>query len=109
MSAAMNGQKGKVLSFGEILLRMSPQAAGGWIAQQQIPVFIGGAEANVATALACWEVPSRYITALPEHYLGDDVLHYLSRRNIDTSFVHRSGNRIGIYYLQQGADLKHAG
>lgn len=101
--------QGKVLSFGEVLLRMSPLEKGGWIRQQQIPTFIGGAEANVATALACWGLPSGYVTAIPANYLGDDVVDYLTSRGLDTAFIHRSGNRIGIYYLQQGADLKHAG
>ena len=71
-----------VLSFGEALLRMSPAAGGAWIARQQLPVFVGGAEANVATALARWHVPSRYITALPEHYLGDDVAAYFAGQGL---------------------------
>ena len=77
MNIAMSRHTGKVLNFGEVLLRMSPMAGGGWITQQQIPTFIGGAEANVATALACWDIPSKYVTALPQNYLGDDVLAYL--------------------------------
>lgn len=99
----------KILSFGELLLRMSPQSDGGWIRQQQMPVYVGGAEANVATALAVWRIPARYVTALPLHYLGDDIVSYLERRGIDTGSIHRSGERVGMYYLQQGADLKHAG
>lgn len=100
---------GTILSFGELLLRMSPLAEGGWIGAAQIPTFIGGAECNVATALANWGVPSRYITALPLNYMGDDIVTYLDGRGIDTQHIHRSGNRVGIYFLQQGRDLKHAG
>lgn len=105
----MQQEKKKVLCFGEVLLRMSPLANGGWIAQQQIPTFIGGAEANVATALAGWGVPAAYCTAMPANYLADDIDAYFREKGIDTSATHRSGSRVGIYYLQQGADLKHAG
>jgi len=105
----MSAARGKVVSFGEVLLRMSPREGGGWIEQASMPVFVGGAEANVATALAGWGVPTKYITALPPHYLGDDVAHYFASRGLDTSAIHRSGARVGLYYLQQGADLKHAG
>lgn len=99
----------KVLCFGEVLLRMSPFANGGWIDQCKMPTFVGGAEANVAIALAAWKVPSAYCTALPANYLGDDICSYLGSKAVDASPVHRSGKRIGIYYLQQGADLKNAG
>lgn len=88
---------------------MSPLVNGGWIAQQQIPTFIGGAEANVATALAGWQVPVGYCTAMPDNYLANDIDAYFRHKGIDTGGIHRSGDRVGIYYLQQGADLKHAG
>lgn len=105
----MQHDKKKILCFGEVLLRMSPLAQGGWIAQQQIPTFIGGAEANVATALCNWGLPAAYCTAMPDNYLADDVTVYFQSKGIDTSSIYRSGKRIGLYYLQQGTDLKHAG
>jgi len=88
---------------------MSPMAAGGWIAQRTIPTFIGGAEANVATALSGWNVPAGYCTAMPDNYLANDIRSYFQQMGIDVSSTHASGNRVGIYYLQQGADLKNAG
>lgn len=105
----MQGKNKKVLCFGEVLLRMSPFANGGWIERQQIPTFVGGAEANVATALSGWGVSAAYCTAMPSNYLADDIDAYFKSKGIDTGTIHRSGNRVGIYYLQQGADLKHAG
>lgn len=100
---------GKVFCFGELLLRLSPVAAGGWLQQQSMPVYVGGAEANVATALAKWGVPARYASALPDNYLSQDVMAYLEERQIDVSAMLLTGSRIGLYYLQQGTDLKHAG
>ncbi|MDQ3278114.1 MAG: sugar kinase [Bacteroidota bacterium] len=99
----------KVLCFGELLLRLSPQLGGEWIKSATMPVFIGGAELNVATALARWNVPAAYCTALPDNYLSREICSYLAQKGIDTSRVPFAGNRIGTYYLPQGADLKSAG
>jgi len=99
----------KVLCLGEILLRLSPAANGQWLEQNHMPVFMGGAELNAATALAVWQHPVKYFTAMPDNALSKDIAAYLSKKNIDTSAVHYSGNRIGLYYLQQGTDMKNAG
>lgn len=105
----MEKQKGKILSFGELLLRMSPRSHGQWIKEHSIATYVGGAELNVATALARWEQPSKYFTALPDHALAHDLVLYMNDKGIDTSAVHFSGNRIGVYYLPQGGDLKSSG
>lgn len=98
-----------VFCFGELLLRMSPVLNRKWIRNATIPVYIGGAELNVATALAKWNIPVKYGTALPDHYLSNEIIDELQSKKIDTSAIQRSGNRIGNYYLPQGADLKSAG
>lgn len=97
---------GKVFCFGEFLLRMSPVLNRQWLHDAAIPVYIGGAELNVATALSNWKVPVKYCSALPVNFLSQDIIEELEAKNIDTSPIHFSGNRIGVYYLQQGADLK---
>ncbi|HEX2682638.1 MAG TPA: sugar kinase [Ferruginibacter sp.] len=99
----------KVLCFGELLLRLSPPADGEWLQQHSLPAFVGGAEANVATALALWEQPVSYCTALPDNFLGKQLAEYLSKKNIDVSTINYSGNRVGLYYLQQGTDVKSSG
>ncbi|QHL86742.1 sugar kinase [Nibribacter ruber] len=101
--------KGKVLSFGELLLRICPDGDGQWLAENQLPFFVGGAELNVATALALWDIPSAYLTALPENSVSEQLIQYLQERNIDTSPVVMQGERIGLYYLPKGKDLKNAG
>jgi 2-dehydro-3-deoxygluconokinase len=98
-----------VFCFGELLLRLSPQLNGAWIRQAAMPVFIGGAELNVAQALARWNMPVSYCTALPDNYLSKEIISYLQENNIDCSSIIFNGNRIGTYYLPQGADLKNAG
>lgn len=98
-----------VFCFGELLLRMSPVLGQQWIKSGAMPVFIGGAELNVAQALAGWKVPVQYCTALPQNYLSQEVCDFITEKNVDMSKVHFSGERIGTYYLPQGADLKNAG
>jgi 2-dehydro-3-deoxygluconokinase len=99
----------KVFCFGELLLRMSPDMDRQWLREAKMPVYIGGAELNVAMALARWKVPVKYCTALPQNYLADEIIKDLNERGIDTSSIHRSGNKIGVYYLPQGGELKNAG
>ncbi|MBL7698211.1 MAG: sugar kinase [Chitinophagaceae bacterium] len=99
----------KVLSFGDILLRLSPDANGEWIDKNAMPVYLGGAELNVAHALARWNIPVAYCSAAPSNYLSGAILEKLQSHGIDTSRMITSGDRIGIYYLAQGTDLKNAG
>ena len=99
----------KVCCFGELLLRMSPELNGKWIEDASIPFYIGGAELNVATALANWDVPVKYCTAVPNNYLSEEICASLNKKKIDTSAILFQGDRIGMYFLPQGADLKNAG
>lgn len=99
----------RISCFGELLLRFSPVANGEWIRQGTMPVFVGGAELNVATALSNWGLPVNYSTVLPENALADDIIGYVNSQGINTSGIVRSGQRVGSYYLPQGTDLKHAG
>lgn len=96
----------KVFCFGELLLRMSPGLEGQWLKSASMPVYLGGAELNVATALAKWNVPVKYCSALPVNFLGKEIITALNEKKIDVSPIQFSGNRIGCYFLQQGADLK---
>ena len=61
--------KKKVLCFGELLMRMSPSLNKEWLQQASMAVYVGGAELNVATALAKWGIPVKYFSALPDNYL----------------------------------------
>ncbi len=98
---------GTVLNFGELLLRITPDAKGYWLNTHNIPVFVGGAELNVATALALWNVPSRYFTALPQNGLTVQIAQFLEDKKIDTSTIFHHGSRVGLYFLTQGQDLKN--
>jgi 2-dehydro-3-deoxygluconokinase len=96
----------KVLCFGELLLRISPAPDDDAAEKNPMLLYMGGAEANVATALAGWNVPVKYCTVLPDNFMSKHVIDYLEYKGIYTSSIILSGNRIGIYFLERGADLK---
>jgi 2-dehydro-3-deoxygluconokinase len=100
---------GKVLSFGELLLRICPDMDGQWLQENSLPFYVGGAEANVATALALWDVPTGYVTALPDHFLAHQLVDYLKSRKVQTDAIYYHGERVGLYFLPKGKDLKNAG
>jgi len=99
----------KVFCFGEILLRMSPVLDQAWINSAAMPVHLGGAELNVAKALAVWKQPVTYMSAMPDNYLSKEVAASIAACNIGIEAMQFCGDRIGIYFLPQGADLKNAG
>ncbi|MBK0379398.1 sugar kinase [Mucilaginibacter segetis] len=102
-----NHKQGEVLCFGELLLRLSPDEEGRWLNNNSLPFFIGGAELNVATALSLWDIPCKYFTALPQNNLSAEIVRHLNKKNIDISSILYQGNRIGIYFLTKGKDLKN--
>lgn len=96
----------KVLCFGELLLRISPAPHKDVAEKNPMLLYMGGAEANVATALAGWNMPVKYCTVLPDNFMSRHVIDYLEYKGIFSSSILFAGNRIGIYYLERGADLK---
>jgi 2-dehydro-3-deoxygluconokinase len=106
-SFTLHTNSGTILSFGELLLRICPDADGAWLTDNQLPFYVGGAELNVATALALWGLPSKYFTALPDNGLSAQLVKSLQSKNIDTSAIHYDTGRIGLYFLTKGQDLKH--
>ena len=97
---------GKVLTFGELLLRISPDEEGQWLHNNQLPFFIAGAELNVATALNLWGIPVRYQTALPDNGLARQIVSFEERQGIEMAVDYR-GQRLGLYFLTKGRDLKN--
>lgn len=92
--------------FGELLLRFSPILENDW-QDSNMSYSIGGAELNVATALSKWNLPVNYITALPDNELSKSLLEYFRYKNIKSNEIVFTGNRIGLYYLPKGLDMKN--
>lgn len=96
----------RVVTFGELLLRLSPPGEERLLASSQFVTYFGGAEANVAVALSHFGVPCDYVTRLPENPLGDAGVAALQREGVGTRWVSRGGERLGLYFVEPGADLR---
>lgn len=93
----------KVVTFGEIMMRLSPL---GYQRLAQARVFdatFGGGEANVAVTLANFGLPADFVTRLPQNDLGDACVNYLRQFGVGTGKIVRGGDRLGIYFLETGA------
>ena len=98
--------KKKIITFGEIMLRLSPPAQERFVQADNFDVHYGGGEANVAVSLANYGDESFYVTKLPEHEIGQAALNALRRFGVHTDFICRGGERLGIYYLESGSAMR---
>src|SRR5204862_8021603 len=96
----------KTVSFGEIMLRLSPPGFERLLQSAVLSATFGGGEANVAASLAQFGLVSRYVTRLPSHAIGDAAVRALRADGIDTTFVLRGGERVGIYFAETGASQR---
>src|SRR3954465_15941192 len=95
------------VTFGEIMLRLPPPGLERFLQTSQFVATFGGGEANVAVALAQFGMPAAFVPALPpSHPIADACIAELRRLGLDTSRIVRSKGRIGIYYLEAGANQR---
>ncbi len=100
---------GRVVGFGEVLLRLKSPGNERLLQSPVLEATFGGAEANVIASLAQFGLPTAFTTALPANPLGDAALTALRAFGIDTSRIARSGDRVGVYYLEAGAGPRSSG
>jgi 2-dehydro-3-deoxygluconokinase len=93
----------QVVTFGEIMLRLSPPGYQRFVQARSLDAVYGGGEANVAASLAHYGMPVEYVTRLPTHDIGDACLSFLRQYGIGTRHIIRGGDRLGIYFLEAGA------
>ncbi|MEM9919894.1 MAG: sugar kinase [Bacteroidota bacterium] len=93
----------KVVTFGEIMLRLTPPGWKRFSQASSFEVIYGGGESNVAVSLANYGLPVEFVTRLPENDIGDCALMELRKRNVGTHHIVRGGERLGIYFLEMGA------
>jgi len=93
----------KVVTFGEIMLRLSPPGFQRFGQARVLDVTFGGGESNVAVSLANYGMPADFVTRLPKNDIGDACISFLRSFGVGTSKIARGGNRIGIYFLENGA------
>ena len=97
----------RILTFGEIMLRLAPPGLERFLQSPQFVATFGGGEANVAVALAQLGMPAVFVTVLPANNpIGDACIGELRRFGVDTSLIVRGKGRLGIYYLEAGANQR---
>jgi 2-dehydro-3-deoxygluconokinase len=96
----------KVVTFGEIMLRLSPPGYERLLQSPMLSATFGGAEANVAVSLAQWGCESVYVTCVPANAIGDAAVRALRAEGVNTDFVLHGGDRLGIYFAESGASQR---
>jgi 2-dehydro-3-deoxygluconokinase len=96
----------KVVTFGEIMLRLSPPGFERFFQSPVLAATFGGGEANVAASLAQFGLDSVYVTRVPSNPIGDAAVRALRAEGVNTEFVLRGGDRLGIYFAETGASQR---
>ncbi|MCP1111267.1 sugar kinase [Ohessyouella blattaphilus] len=96
----------KVVTFGELMLRLAPEGYTRFVQADSFGATYGGGEANVAVSLANYGLDARFVTKLPKHEIGQAAVNSLRRFGVDTSYITRGGDKVGIYFLEKGASQR---
>jgi len=96
----------RVVTFGEVMLRLNPPGFERILQTPKFEATFGGGEANVAISLANYGVDATYVTVLPANPIGDACVAWLRGFGVDTLQIVRGGERMGIYYLEAGANQR---
>lgn len=96
----------KVVTLGEIMLRLSSPGQKRFVQSDVFDVVYGGGEANVAVSCANYGHDAYFVSKLPKHEIGQCAVNALRRYGVHTDFIARGGNRVGIYYLETGASMR---
>lgn len=96
----------KVVTLGEIMMRLSTPGFERFVQADSFDVTYGGGEANVAVALSNYGLDGVFVTKVPNNALGQAAINHIRRYGVDTQFIARGGNRLGIYFLETGASMR---
>ena len=98
--------KKRIVTLGELMIRLSPPGYTRFLQAESFGITFGGAKADVAVALSSLGMDAAYVTKLPEHEIGQMAVGSLRKYGVDTSRVVRGGSRIGAYYVEKGASQR---
>lgn len=96
----------KIVTFGELMLRLAPEGYLRFVQSDRLEATYGGAEANVAVSLANYGMDAAFVSKLPSHEIGQCAVNSLRKFGVDTSKIVRGGDRVGIYYCEKGASQR---
>ncbi len=93
----------KIITFGEVMLRLSPPGVGRFAQTDSLTMHFGGTEANVAVSLAQFGLQAAHVTRFPDHALGRAAAGYLRKYDVSTDHIRYGDGRLGLYFLETGA------
>ncbi len=96
----------RIVTFGEIMMRLATPTRLRFSQAKELELTYGGGEANVAVSLVNFGFDARFVTSLPQNPFGDSAINVLRGFGVDTSYIARAGERIGIYFLETGASQR---
>lgn len=96
----------KVVTLGEIMLRLSTPDFKRFVQADTFDITYGGGEANVSAALCNYGLNGTFVSKVPNNAIGQSAINHLRRYGVDTQFVARGGDRLGIYFLETGASMR---
>ena len=98
--------KKRVITFGEIMLRLNPVGYYRLVQASQFESSYAGGEANVAVSLANYGMSAAFVTKVPEHEIGQCAVNAMRQFGVDTTHLYRGGSRLGVYYAEKGASQR---
>lgn len=96
----------KIVTLGEIMLRLSTPDYKRFVQADTFDVTYGGGEANVAAALCNYGLNGTFVTKVPNNAIGQSAINHLRRYGVDTQYIVKGGDRLGIYFLETGASMR---
>ena len=96
----------RVITFGEIMLRLNPEGYQRFVQAEKFEASYAGGEANVAVSLANYGIDAAFVSKVPAHEIGQCAVNALRRYGVDTSLMIRGGLRLGLYYVEKGASQR---
>ena len=96
----------KVVTLGEIMMRLTTPDFKRFVQSDSFDVTYGGGEANVATALCNYGLNGVFVSKVPDTAIGQSAINHLRRYGVDTQYMARGGERLGIYFLEIGASMR---
>lgn len=97
---------GKILTFGEIIMRLSPPGNRTMKQSHEMEFFFGGTELNVASSLATMGCEVKHVSAVSDDFVGESALSFVKSFGIDTNFISKNEHPLGLYFLEVGSSVR---
>ncbi|MBR2861554.1 MAG: sugar kinase [Clostridia bacterium] len=96
----------RIITFGEIMMRLNPEGYNRFVQANKFEASYAGGEANVAVSLANFGLKAAFVSKVPAHEIGQCAVNELRRFGVDTDYIVRGGNRLGLYFVEKGASQR---